>query len=62
MHCNHTPLLPNFPRRFGRPRKTAVQKAKEQVSKELMRELHEFRSLFSTWIDLSPLDEGPVGE
>lgn len=57
-----SPLLPNFPVRFGRPRKTNSDKAKSELKTLRSAPLQDLKSLMSPWINFKPLKRKSTGE
>jgi hypothetical protein len=55
MRRKSTPLLPNFPHRFGRPRTPRLTRLKQEFAEAWERPLAELQSLFAPWVDSSEL-------
>lgn len=55
MRRKGTPLLPNFPHRFGRPRTPLLSRLKRELAEAWERPLAELQSLFAPWVDSSEL-------
>lgn len=60
MPAKGTPLLPGFPCRFGRPRRSALKRVRAAVAGRDCLRLGELRTLFSPWIDSSVLRDAAV--
>lgn len=62
MQSNSTPLLPNFPPRFGRPSKSPRRRLAEKFQAIRQKQLWELRELMAPWVDasvLEPMANGP---
>ncbi len=55
MHRERTPLLPSFPRCFGRPRTPLLSRLQRELAEVRERPLAELQSLFAPWVDSSEL-------
>lgn len=61
MQPDSTPLLPNFPHRFGRPAKSSRQRLAEKFAAMRAKQLGELRELMAPWVDASLLDPTAAG-
>lgn len=61
MPTNDSPLLPGFPHRLGRPRRTWAARFKQEQADLRRKQLWELRELFRPWIDGSDLEPTAAG-